>query len=1032
MIHSLSCTLLFLGTIALPAAEWPPTIVPSDDKVINGRLMETLKHGARPEWGYAEPQEDTFVVVHPKTKRDNAPLYVVLHSAGHDVFSAVKCTEEVGNHDIYRSPDHHYALYLDCRKNQGKDWWWGGMHQDDKVLVDRNSGSDTSPVEKRVMDTVAWALEHYEVDPNRVYLAGNSMGGSGALGIGMRRGDVFAAIKANVPAGVEHVAERMSFPPKANPESVILPDPPICIDYSAQNDGWSVGHDRFAHAMNERKYPFLFYWGPFGHANNSAEIVKVNDLIDSFDWLSVKKNEAYPIFTNASTNSQLPWPDDLKNSDSGQINAFFRWKLREDSSEVLDLSLLLASAKDLKTAFKIPEKARTDVTLRRLQHFKLTPGATFSWRFGEDHGEGKVDSNGLITINELTITGESTRLRILSEPKKQASTTPQTESKLKAEAGSVSIDFTSEIKPILKTHCIKCHANGKRKGGFSMDHIHALIAGGEGGPAVVPGKSAESHLMALVSSADADERMPPKGDPLTADEVTTLSAWIDQGLPWEKGFTFATVRNAPIAPRLVALPIGDAAHPVDRLLASYFKEHQVEASSVVGDAVFARRVFLDTIGLLPTPDELAAFCLDRHPDKRGKLVTELLADEVNYSAHWFTFWSDCLRNSLSRSYHGGGGKQITDWLKDSLSKNKPYDQFVRELIDPVEKSSGFVQGIAWRGTVNASQVTEMQAAQNVAQVFLGLNIKCASCHDSFINDWTLKQTYGFASIFADQPMDIHRCDKPLGEKAMPSFLYPDLGTIDPAASKSQRVKQLSEIITSPDNGRLARTMVNRLWAIFFGHGIIEPVDEMDNPAWNQDLLDWLAVDLVHNGYDLKHTMTLLLTSQAYQRTAVPLDPDGDDFVFSGPVVRRLSAEQFLDSLDQVIAAANDSSNDPRGAGQKRWGLRKIDPLIRTLGRTKRDVVVTQRESVATTAQLIELSNGKALADTIGKGSKAWLDAGHESDIMIETLFLQALARNPADREKDFVREIVGIPPAVQGIEDFLWMLAMHPEFQLIH
>ena len=106
-----------------------------------------------------------------------------------------------------------------------------------------------------------------------------------------------------------------------------------------------------------------------------------------------------------------------------------------------------------------------------------------------------------------------------------------------------------------------------------------------------------------------------------------------------------------------------------------------------------------------------------------------------------TFWNDSLRNSYTRQYHGGGGKPITGWLKAALSENKPYDQFVKELISPVGGSDGFIKGVAWRGTVNASQVTEMQAAQNVAQVFMGLNIKCASCHDSFINDWTLTVSY---------------------------------------------------------------------------------------------------------------------------------------------------------------------------------------------------------------------------------------------------------------------------------------------------
>ena len=411
MKYPLLPALLLLGTPVLHGADWPPAN--PGKKVFTGRQTETYRHGTLPEWGYAAPQEDTFVVMHPKEgARRNAPLYVVLHSAGHDVYSCVNCTRTVGNHDIYRAPDDHYALYLDCRKNRVNDWWWGGLHPGDKGLIQKNSGGATVPVEKRVIATVQWVIKHYGLDPNRVYLSGNSMGGSGALGIGMRHGDVFAAIKANVPAGIEHVSERMFFPPREIPENVSLPDPPVCIDYSGQNDGWSSGHDRFARAMNDRKYALLFYWGPFGHANNSARIMQVNDLINSFDWLSVRKDEAYAVFTNASVNSPLPWPDNRKSGEAGQINGFFRWKTLEDTRERLEMSLFLVTSKDVSTKFDIPEEARADVSLRRLQEFGLQPGASFRWRFGTAEGEGKVDARGLITVRDLKVTGRAVTLRI--------------------------------------------------------------------------------------------------------------------------------------------------------------------------------------------------------------------------------------------------------------------------------------------------------------------------------------------------------------------------------------------------------------------------------------------------------------------------------------------------------------------------------------------------------------------------------------------------------------------------------------------
>jgi predicted esterase len=409
-----SITLFLLAALSLHAEEWVPTKDEAGEPTINGRAMETFHHGVKPEWGYAAPQQDTFIVVHPTAARKNAPLYVVLHSAGHDVFSCVNCTKTVGNHDIYRAPDDHFALYVDCRKNKG-DWWWGGMHLRDKGLTSKNSGGDPMPVEKRVMDTVAWVMKTYEIDPNRVYLSGNSMGGSGTLGIGMRHGDVFAAIKANVPAGIEHVSNRMYFPPQSVPGNVTLPEPPVCIDYSGQNDGWSAGHDRFAQAMNDRKYALYLYWGPFGHANNSAKIMEVNDLIDSFDWLGIKRNEAYAVFTNASNNSKLPWPDDLKNAASGQVNAFFRWRNVIDTADQFETELFLVSAKDLKTTFEIPNEASADVTLRRLQEFQLKPGTAFEWTFSDSKGEGAVDGQGLITIAGLKITGEPVTLRIKSK-----------------------------------------------------------------------------------------------------------------------------------------------------------------------------------------------------------------------------------------------------------------------------------------------------------------------------------------------------------------------------------------------------------------------------------------------------------------------------------------------------------------------------------------------------------------------------------------------------------------------------------------
>ncbi len=368
------------------------------------QLLPTGLNQAAPDPLYGNKQ--------PVFRKVSGNTRVTIFKGRHDVISCVKCLSRVGNHDIYHSPDNFYALYLDCRANKG-DWWWGGMHVKDANLIKKNSGGAPMPVERRVIDTVKWTMKKYGIDPNRVYLCGNSMGGSGTLGIGVCNGDLFAAIKANVPAGIEHVSNRMYFPPHPLPNNIKFADPPVVIDYSAPNDGWSAGHERFINAMNERKYALYSYWGPFGHANNHSKILLINDLINSFDWLNVKKNEAYPVFSNASCNDTLPWPDKLTETAPGQINAFFRWKLISDSKNKLEMSLSLVTSNDLKTKFDIPKEATADVSLRRIQKLRIKAGKSYKWSYGTQKGKVKADENGLITIPGLKISDKEKTLSVI-------------------------------------------------------------------------------------------------------------------------------------------------------------------------------------------------------------------------------------------------------------------------------------------------------------------------------------------------------------------------------------------------------------------------------------------------------------------------------------------------------------------------------------------------------------------------------------------------------------------------------------------
>jgi hypothetical protein len=466
------------------------------------------------------------------------------------------------------------------------------------------------------------------------------------------------------------------------------------------------------------------------------------------------------------------------------------------------------------------------------------------------------------------------------------------------------INFSAEIKPILEASCIKCHGRGRAKGDFRIDSRETLLKGGSTGPAVVPGKSVESLLIELVMGFDPDNQMPKKGSKLTRDQIGVLRAWIDQGLVWDSTITFARAEPLNLKPRRPQVPASRDPHAnqIDLLLQPYYEAHHVQPAKVIDDRLFARRVYLDLIGLLPPKQDLEKFVSSKEPDKRHRLAKRLLADNQNYAIHWLTFWNDALRNDYrGTGYIDGGRLQITKWLYASLAGNLPYDQFVSQLIDPKAEAEGFVKGIVWRGAVNASQMPHMQAAQNISQVFMGVNLKCASCHDSFINDWMLADAYGLAGLYADEPLEMVHCDKPTGERAPLKFIYPQLGQIDPNADKPARLKQLVAVICGRQDGRLTRTLVNRLWRQFMGRGLVEPVDDMERPAWQPDLLDWLAEDFADHGYDVKHVIEQIVTSRAYQVPAISAgEQNPGDFVFRGPTVRRLTAEEFRDALTSVI------------------------------------------------------------------------------------------------------------------------------------
>ena len=483
-----------------------------------------------------------------------------------------------------------------------------------------------------------------------------------------------------------------------------------------------------------------------------------------------------------------------------------------------------------------------------------------------------------------------------------------------ATAGSASaIDFAHEVVPLLTKHCGECHIGDARQGGYSMNTRELTVAGGDSGIAgLVPGQARSSEFLRRITTTDLDERMPADGEPLPAEAVAIFTRWIEAGAPWDDGFAFAgSSWEPPLALRPIELPpaVNGRTNPVDRVIDAYHHEQGLAQPASCDDRTFIRRVNLDLIGLLPEPTAVEAFVADTDPAKRRRLVQTLLGDDfdrrLQYAEHWLSFWNDLLRNDYTGTgFITGGRRQITSWLHQSLVDNKPFDQFVRELIAPTAESRGFIDGIVWRGTVNASQTVPIQFAQNVGQTFLGINLKCASCHDSFVDRWTLQETYDLAAIAAETPLELHRCEKATGQMATPGWLFSDLGQIDATAPRSQRLEQLAALMTRPENGWLSRNLVNRLWARLLGRGIVHPVAALRTRPWSEDLLDLLAGDLVAHDWDIKQVLMTICSSEAYGAvTPAAADPNAGDYVFRGPLPRRLTAEQFFDCLWQLTGTA---------------------------------------------------------------------------------------------------------------------------------
>ncbi len=522
---------------------------------------------------------------------------------------------------------------------------------------------------------------------------------------------------------------------------------------------------------------------------------------------------------------------------------------------------------------------------------------------------------------------------------------------------------------------------------------------------------------------------------------TTLAADADD---FWKDFRTRQRKDFEALPKPAEPPAGDGS-TIDRFVADYWTKRKFTPPAVVDDRVFARRVYLDIVGLLPTVEQCDAFARDTATDKRAKLVDKLLADKEAFAEHWMTFWNDLLRNDEQTNIDGLR-KPVTAWLFASLSDNKPLDLMVAELLNPGKTGpDGYLKGVNWRGRVNASQTPPIQAAQNVSQVFLASSLKCASCHDSFINNWKLEQAYGLASFFSDKNLEMHRCDKPTGKVVAPKFLLPDLGDVAENADLETRHRAVAQLVTRPKNPRFARTLVNRYWKRLLGRGLFEPVDDYDGARCHTELLDSLAYDFMSHDCDAKYLIRQIVLSKVYQLPVSQEKPKKltEAPLLLGPVLRRLTSEQYLDAVSEVTGywpkvATMQVKVD--NAHIRTWRHKKPDSVTTALGRPNREQVCTVREEESTVLQALELVNGTELSNRLKEGAKLLLasELGKETDTtkVVKSLYLRSLGREPNEDESKLGQSMLGaakdeVGKRQPGWEDFLWILVMSPEFQFV-
>ncbi len=510
----------------------------------------------------------------------------------------------------------------------------------------------------------------------------------------------------------------------------------------------------------------------------------------------------------------------------------------------------------------------------------------------------------------------------------------------------------------------------------------------------------------------------------------------------------------------------DVSNFIDKHVADQLVYLGIEPSDAIDDATFARRSALDATGKLPTAEEVQAFLNDPSPEKRSRWIDSLLASP-QYVDYWAYRWSDVLMLN-SNLLPTDGVRAYYQWIHQQVERNTPWNELVQQIL--TARGEALENGATNFYTINQDPES---MSENACQAFMGLSIGCAKCHNHPLEKWTNDQYYAMANLFARVRAKGWGGDVRNGEAARTVYVLDRGDLIQPSKGKPQppapldgepididstadRREVLADWMTSPKNPYFTRAIVNRVWAAYFGVGIVNAVDDLraSNPDTNPALMAALCEDLAEHRYDLKHLMRRIMNSSTYQRQSEPNASNKDDRkYFSRYFPRRLPAEVIHDAISDVAQVPTEFNKVSFLGGDKRdtkfypKGTRAIQlfdssvdsDFLRTFGRNQRRITCEcERSDEPSVIQALNLSNGDLLNQKLAAPNNIidqWITSfGDDHEALVRTAYLRCLSRNPNEAESKRFREELSNAGSENRIvvEDLLWSLVTSREFLFAH